>query len=194
MKGILLIVFAYLLGSVPTGLLLAKGFAGVDPRERGSGNIGATNVLRTGGKVLGLLTLVGDMAKGAVPVALAEAWEGSSGIVLGSALAAFCGHLFPLYLRFRGGKGVATAVGIYLVLAPVALLLDVGVFVIGVGVSRMVSVGSLLAALAMPFLIPLLGYPPALLWAAVPMSCLIFLRHKGNIQRILRGQEHRILS
>ena len=109
-------------------------------------------------------------------------------------MAAFCGHLFPLYLRFRGGKGVATAMGVYLVLAPVALLLNVGVFLIGVGISRMVSVGSLLAALTMPFLIPLLGYPSVLLWAVLPMSCLIILRHWGNIQRILRGQEHRILS
>ena len=193
MKGILIVLFSYLLGSIPTGLILAKIAGAEDPRTRGSGNIGATNVLRTAGKTLGVLTLVGDIGKGALPVAVAKA-VGGDGVAMAAGLAAFLGHLFPLYLRFRGGKGVATAIGIYLMLAPLALLIDLAVFLGGVVTTRMVSVGSLMAALLMPLIIPLVGYPTSLLWVVTPMSLLIIWRHRGNIQRILRGEEHKIFS
>ena len=193
MKGILIVLFSYLLGSIPTGLILAKIAGAEDPRTRGSGNIGATNVLRTAGKTLGVLTLVGDIGKGALPVAVAKA-TGGDGVAMAAGLAAFLGHLFPLYLRFRGGKGVATAIGIYLMLAPLALLIDLAVFLGGVVTTRMVSVGSLMAALLMPLIIPLVGYPTSLLWVVTPMSLLIIWRHRGNIQRILRGEEHKIFS
>ncbi len=193
MKGTFIVFFSYLLGSIPTGLILAKIAGAEDPRTRGSGNIGATNVLRTAGKTLGILTLLGDIGKGALPVAVAKA-VGGNGVAMAAGLAAFLGHLFPLYLRFRGGKGVATAIGVYLMLAPLALLIDLAVFFGGVVTTRMVSVGSVMAALLMPLIIPLVGYPTSLLWVVTPMSLLIIWRHKGNIQRILRGEEHKIFS
>jgi len=189
----LLLIFAsYFLGSVPIGLLLAKGIAGVDPRERGSGNIGATNVLRTTGKALGVLTLLGDMAKGFLPVMLARAWGGPLWVVAGCGFASFLGHLFPIYLRFRGGKGVATAMGVYLALSPLALLPAAALFVLAVALSRMVSVGSLLGAGGMPAFLALFGYPPQLIALSGVIGALIFLKHKDNIRRIIRGEERRL--
>ncbi|MBW2038665.1 MAG: glycerol-3-phosphate 1-O-acyltransferase PlsY [Deltaproteobacteria bacterium] len=190
--NILLVLFAYLLGSIPTGLLLSRVFAGVDPRQRGSRNIGATNVLRTAGRVLGVLTLLGDCLKGLIPVVVAL-WLGRENPwVAAVALGALLGHLFPIYLRFRGGKGVATALGLYLPLVPLAIFLNLFVFAGGVIISKRVSVGSLSAAAAMPLLIWLLGYPGSYLILSLIVGGLIFYRHKENIKRLLRGQENRI--
>ncbi len=186
----LIFVLSYLLGSVPFGLLLAR-LKGVDPRKGGSGNIGATNVMRTAGKGLGALTLLADVGKGAVPVALAKALYGPETAAL-SGLFAFLGHLFPLYLRFRGGKGVATAVGVYLILAPWSLLVGVGVFLVAVSLSRMVSVGSLLGAIVMPIFLRLLDHPPAVVLVSILISAFVFLKHIPNIKRILSGKEHRL--
>jgi len=192
MKALLLLFASYLLGSIPTGLLLAKGIAGVDPRERGSGNIGATNVLRTTGKALAVLTLFGDMAKGFLPVMLARAWGGPLWVVAGCGLASFLGHLFPIYLRFRGGKGVATAMGVYLALCPLALLPSSALFFLAVALTRMVSVGSLLGAGGMPAFLALFGYPPQLIILSGVIGALIFLKHKDNIRRIIRGKERKL--
>lgn len=189
---ILLVLFAYLVGSIPTGLLLSRAIAGIDPRHGGSHNIGATNVLRTAGKALGAVTLAGDVLKGLIPVLLAlqlgsgERWIGAV------ALAAFSGHLFPIYLKFRGGKGVATALGLYLPLVPLAIFLNLFIFAGGIIISKMVSVGSLSSAAAMPLLIWLLGYPEPYLILSLIVAGLIFYRHKENIQRLLRGEENRI--
>jgi glycerol-3-phosphate acyltransferase PlsY len=189
-----LVVCAYLLGSIPTGLLLSKALAGKDPRQKGSRNIGATNVMRTAGKTLGAGTLLGDVLKGLIPVAIAlwlgreQAWVASVG------LAAFLGHCFPIYLRFKGGKGVATALGIFLPLAPLAVCFDILFFAGVVIASRIVSVGSILGAAAMPILIWLVGYPLPYVILGICVATLIIYRHKENIQRLLAGGENKFLG
>ena len=189
---ILLICFAYLLGSIPTGLLLSKALAGVDPRQKGSRNIGATNVMRTVGKALGAVTLIGDALKGLIPVLLAL-WLGrEQAWVAAVALAAFLGHCFPIYLRFKGGKGVATALGIFLPLAPLAVLMAIVIFATGVAITRMVSVGSIAAAGAIPLLIWLRGYPVSFILLGICVGAIIIHRHKENIQRLLMGKENKI--
>jgi glycerol-3-phosphate acyltransferase PlsY len=188
---IILIIFAYLLGSIPTGLLLSRALAGKDPRQQGSRNIGATNVMRTVGKALGIITLIGDVLKGLIPVLLAL-WLLEEGVwVAGTGMAAFLGHCFPLYLRFKGGKGVATALGIFLPIAPLAVVFDIAVFAAGVGISRMVSVGSIAAAAAIPILIWLLGNPLPYIVLGICVAVLIIYRHKENIKRLIAGGENK---
>jgi glycerol-3-phosphate acyltransferase PlsY len=189
---ILLIIFAYLLGSIPTGLLLSRALAGKDPRQQGSRNIGATNVMRTAGKVLGISTLLGDVLKGIIPVVIALWVIQDNYWVAGTGLAAFLGHCFPIYLRFKGGKGVATALGIFLLLAPIAVVFDIFFFAGVVGTSRMVSVGSILGAAAMPILIWLLGYHVPYVILGICVAVLIIYRHEENIKRLLTGGESRL--
>lgn len=186
----LLIPAAYLLGSVPFGLLFSKLLGGRDPRSVASGNIGATNVLRASGKGAAILTLVGDALKGYL-----AAW-GVKALGLGPwecswvSLAAFLGHLFPLYLGFRGGKGVATAAGIMAAWAPLILAGCFGLFLLGSALSRFVSVGSLLAALGAPLGAALLGAEGALLFLSLAMALGVLWRHKENIGRLRKGQEN----
>jgi len=194
---------AYLLGSIPTGLVLARLFDGRDIRSAGSGNIGATNVARVLGKRLGMLTLVGDTLKGWLPVMLgARLLDGrlsADALTLGVcliALSAFAGHLFSAYLRFAGGKGVATALGIFLYLEPIALGLAAALFITVVAVWRYVSLASLAAAAALPVLLLLLSLvqpvaAPVIVLSSV-IGILICIRHRANIQRLLQGAEHRI--
>jgi glycerol-3-phosphate acyltransferase PlsY len=186
-----LVIFAYLLGSIPTGLLLSRALAGVDPRQRGSRNIGTTNVMRTAGKALGAITLLGDVLKGLIPVIITILLVEERIWVAGAGLAAFLGHCFPIYLRFRGGKGVATALGVFLPLAPLAIVFDIVAFAAGVGISRMVSVGSMAAAAALPVLIWLLGYPPPYTVLGICVAALIIYRHKENIKRLFTGSENK---
>ena len=190
----LLVVFAYLLGSIPTGLVLSRALAGKDPRQQGSRNIGATNVMRTAGKAIGIITLLGDVLKGLIPVVIAQWLVKEAYWVAGTGLAAFLGHCFPIYLRFKGGKGVATALGIFLPLAPLAVVLDFFFFAGVVATSRIVSVGSMLGAAAMPVLIWLLGYPLPSVILGICVAALIIYRHKENIQRLLSGRENKLLS
>jgi glycerol-3-phosphate acyltransferase PlsY len=192
--NILLIIFAYLLGSIPTGLVLSRALAGVDPRQKGSRNIGATNVMRTVGKALGAITLLGDVLKGLIPVVIALWLVKEEFWVAGTGLAAFLGHCFPIYLRFSGGKGVATALGVFLPLAPVAVVFDIFFFAGVVGTSRMVSVGSLLGAAAIPILIWLLGYPTPYIGLGICIAILIIYRHKDNIKRLIAGRENKFLG
>lgn len=189
--NILLIIFAYLLGSIPTGLVLSRALAEVDPRQKGSRNIGATNVMRTAGKALGMMTLLGDMLKGLLPVIIAVLLVQEQVWVAGAGLAALLGHCFPVYLRFKGGKGVATALGIFLPLAPLAIVFDIAVFAAGVGISRMVSVGSMAAAAALPILVWLWGYPAPHIVLGICVGVLIIYRHQENIKRLLTGNENR---
>jgi len=190
--GVGLIILGYLTGSIPTGLLLSKAFSDVDPRTQGSRNIGATNVLRTAGKTLGILTLAGDCLKGLTPVLLAlwlmhsDAWVGLV------ALSAFAGHLFPVFLKFKGGKGVATALGVYLGIAPLAVLIDAVIFFGVVLKWRYISLGSLTAAAVMPVLITILTESKFYLVASLIIAGLIYYRHHGNIQRLLAGSENRL--
>lgn len=189
-EAILFLLGCYLVGSIPFGLLFSK-LKGVDPRKGGSGNIGATNVARTAGKTLGVLTLLADGAKGAVPVLLASNVFGREWASL-CGLCCFLGHLFPPYLRFRGGKGVATAFGVFLALVPFGTLLAAGIFLVVVVLSRIVSLGSMSGALFLPFYVYFCEGKGHLFWTSLAMSLLIVLRHNANIQRLLKGTEHRI--
>jgi glycerol-3-phosphate acyltransferase PlsY len=189
----LLIVLAYFCGSIPTGVLLARR-RGVDPRDIGSGNIGATNVARAAGNTAGALTLVGDIAKGLLPVLLAHRLGvGELGNAL-VGLAAFLGHLFPFSLEFQGGKGVAVSLGILLGLAPLGMMIVVPIFAVIVGVTRYVSLGSILAAALAPLVLAALAYPLPTTLLALVTGIGIAYRHRDNIRRIRFGTESRVGS
>ena len=190
-----LVICAYLLGSIPWGLIFARIFAQDDIRLKGSGNIGATNVTREVGVVAGFLTLVGDILKGAIPVYLALVAFGPVGGVNGIyvpavALVAFLGHLYPIYLKFHdGGKGVATAAGCFAVVSPVAVLAALGVFIVMLLVARRVSVGSLAAAVALPIAIWITTDSAVMIAAAGIFALFIFIRHRDNLKRLVAGTE-----
>jgi glycerol-3-phosphate acyltransferase PlsY len=190
-----LLLLAYLLGSIPWGLILSRIFARDDIRLKGSGNIGATNVARETGVIPGLLTLTGDILKGAVPVYLAllafGPADGSGDVYLSAvALAAFSGHLFPIYLKFRnGGKGVATAAGCFAVISPAAVLAAFGVFIAMLLVARRVSVASLSAAATLPVAVWIAADSAIMTAAAGIVALFIFIRHGENLKRLLAGQE-----
>ncbi|NOX41978.1 MAG: glycerol-3-phosphate 1-O-acyltransferase PlsY [Alphaproteobacteria bacterium] len=180
----------YLLGSVPFGILVARLMGLGNLRKIGSGNIGATNVLRTGNKFAAFLTLVFDVAKGGVAVALAGFWFGADAAQL-AGLAAFLGHLFPVWLRFRGGKGVATAIGIILALNFWVGLAICATWLAGALLFRFSSLAALIAAASAPVWLILFASPSVSALALV-LALLIFLRHKENIKRLLAGAEPKI--
>lgn len=188
----LLIPVAYLLGSVPTGIVIVKLFGGVDPRSAGSKNIGATNVGRTSGKLPGILTLIGDILKGALPVFIAFRLAPTPLIVSLTGLAAFLGHLFPVYLGFKGGKGVATACGVMLIISPIATLLSAGVFVVTVLIKRYVSLGSILAAASMPVFLSFLTRGKPFVPLGVAIGALVIIKHHENIRRLAEGRENKL--
>ncbi|HVO94548.1 MAG TPA: glycerol-3-phosphate 1-O-acyltransferase PlsY [Terriglobales bacterium] len=187
------IIFAYLLGSIPTGYVLGS-FAGVDIRAVGSGNIGATNVARVVGKWSGIVTLIVDAAKGFIPV-YAASLAGLSGSETALAgLAAVLGHLFPIFLKFKGGKGVATALGVLLAVAPLVTLILLVVFAAVMAATRIVSLSSITAALAAPVALWLLSYSFVEVVLGAALAVLIVARHYGNICRLLAGTEPRFGS
>ena len=192
-QPILWIIFAYLLGSIPVGLVLSK-LKGRDPRTTGSGNIGATNVMRTAGKTLGIITLLGDVAKGFLPVWLAARYGQPTLVVAVVGIAAFIGHIFPLYLRFKGGKGVATAVGVFLAVSPLSVLIVVVLFVVLLIIFRYVSLGSLAGTALTPIVLYLLKVSPHFITMAVIMVVLIFWKHRENIKRLWQGTENKVFS
>lgn len=186
-------IFSYLLGSIPTGYIVGA-LAGVDIRKLGSGNVGATNVARVMGKERGLLTLIADVGKGFIPVFVAD-WLGFSHTTVALvAVLAFLGHLYPVFLKFQGGKGVATALGALLALAPLATVILMVVFALVVGSSRLVSLSSIVAALAAPITLWLLFYPPSVTAAGVFFAVMIIARHRDNIRRLFAGTEPRFGS
>jgi glycerol-3-phosphate acyltransferase PlsY len=191
------VAVGYLCGSIPFGVVLSRLVLGVDVRTVGSGNIGATNVARVGGRKLGVLAMLLDTVKAVVPILAARALlagaPGAEAWTLGVAAAAFVGHLFPVWLRFRGGKGVATAFGIFLVLAPWVALAGLAAWVIAYLVTRISSVGSLAGTavcVAGVFLADGPRHPAS--WTALVVGALIVLRHRGNIGRLVRGEERRL--
>lgn len=188
--AILLVIFSYLLGSVPSGFIIGT-LSGVDVRNTGSGNIGATNVARVLGKRLGLLTLLADMAKGFLPVVIAQKLGMSDMAVALVAMAAFLGHLYPVFLKFQGGKGVATAFGALLAIAPPATLSLVVVFGMAVFFSRRVSVGSMAAAIAAPFALWAWSYAPPFVAMGAFLGGMVIVRHRDNIKRLRAGTEPR---
>lgn len=181
---------AYLLGSIPTGLLLGKAY-GVDVRQEGSGNIGATNLYRTVGRKVGVLTLICDCFKGLIPVLAAQKFVLNPEFAAWAGLAAFCGHVFSLFLRFKGGKGVATALGVFLALAPLALAMALGVFLALVFKWRYISLGSIAAAAVMPPAISLLGGGRVMLLVTTIIAVIVIVKHGGNIKRLAAGTENK---
>lgn len=186
--GYFLIFISYLVGSIPFGLLLGK-MAGIDVRRDGSGNIGATNVSRLLGKKIGAVTLLLDAAKGLLPMVAAGALGFEQNIVMLCGAAACIGHMFPLYLGFRGGKGVATALGIFLYLSPLALLFCAVAFFVAVFLSGFVSLGSLIAAGLMPVVVFFQQGNGSCFYLAIFISMLIWIKHRSNIIRLMHGEE-----
>lgn len=179
---------AYLIGSFPFGLLFAKAAAGIDPRLAGSGNVGATNVARLAGTPWGVATLACDIAKGFLPVIMAMSFT-HNWLFLGLiALAAILGHMFSVFLDYRGGKAVATTIGVFLALAPLPLLVSVLACVAVIAVSGYVSLGSMTLAAALPICMVLFG-KPGLIPVSLAVCALIFWRHQANIERLRRGEE-----
>jgi glycerol-3-phosphate acyltransferase PlsY len=186
------IVVAYLCGSVPYGLLIARA-RGVDVRAVGSGNIGATNVARALGKKTGALVLLLDALKGYLPAALASwMWPTRPEIAAGCGLAALFGHVFPVWLKLHGGKGVATGLGVFLALAPLATLIAGVVFLAFYKVKKIVSIASIAASTVLPLAMLALGAPLAHVLIGVAAWLLVVLRHRTNIQRLLRREERKL--
>jgi len=187
-----IIIVAYLIGSIPFALLLARRFGEADLRRVGSGNLGAANVMRASGVAAGLLVAALDMTKGAASVWLAA--RGSAGAALPAAagLAAIIGHIYPVWLRFRGGKGVATACGVFAVLTPLALPPALAVFVAVVWMTQYISHGSVVATIALPPLAYALGSPAPSVLAAFAAAIVIVFRHRSNVWRLRTGTEPRL--
>ena len=190
----------YLLGSIPFGLLFAKWFTGKDPRQHGSGNIGATNAMRTGGKKVGILTLLADILKGALPVAAVAYGLHDDTLSHWVALSAFLGHIFPIYLKFNGGKGVATMFGVLIPLVPWVAVLAFAVWLIIFKTTRYVSLASMIAGFLLPFLawgLASLQHQTAelsLLMMCSILGLLMIARHQENIVRLCNGTESKVGS
>ncbi|PLX86771.1 MAG: acyl-phosphate glycerol 3-phosphate acyltransferase [Desulfuromonas sp.] len=192
MTLIFLIPAAYLIGAIPTGVLLTRLTGSADIRNAGSGNIGATNVYRVAGRTLGLLTLIGDCLKGVLPLLLTAQFYSADHTVLAQiAIAAFVGHCYPIYLRFKGGKGVATALGIFLVLSPLSVLCALGLFIVVLWGWRYISLASISAAALIPFLILSFEQSTSLFSATLLIAAIIIWRHRANIERLRAGTESR---
>jgi glycerol-3-phosphate acyltransferase PlsY len=190
---LLLVFAAYLAGSVPSALLVVLGVTGKDVRDTGSGNVGATNATRAGGLGVGVLVTVLDIAKGVVPVWVMAVFNPASGWLAAALVAVVVGHCFPVWLRFRGGKGVATAFGGFLVLAPKPALLAALIWLIVLLVWRWVSLASVAAAAAFPILTFSLARPaPAIQGAVIAAALLIILRHHSNLRQLAAGKEPKI--
>lgn len=181
------------MGSVPVGFILGSR-SGIDVRTAGSGNVGATNVARVVGKRQGILTLIADTAKGFLPVILAMQLGASLAATVLVGAAAFLGHLHPIFLKFKGGKGVATALGVFLAVAPMATLVLVALFAVTVLASRIVSLSSILTAVAAPIIFWLFSYPPLVVGMAAFIALAITCRHHSNIRRMMNGSEPRFGS
>lgn len=188
---LLLAALSFLIGSIPVGAVIA-GIRGIDLKSVGSGNIGATNVLRAVGKLPALLTLLGDMAKGAIPVLVARHFGGDillQGIV---GLAAIFGHNFSIFLSFKGGKGVATSLGALLVYSPVAGLITVGLWLVTAAATRYSSLGAIVSFTLLPVTIYLFDYFFEKMVICVIIAVLLMIRHTGNIKRLINGTESKI--
>lgn len=188
-----LVAVAYLLGSIPSALLVVWARTGKDVRREGSGNVGATNATRIGGPGAGVVVTAMDVVKGALPVWAMTVLNPEGGWVAATAVAAIVGHCYPVWLRFAGGKGVATAFGAFVVLAPVPALIGLGVWIVVLAVGRWVSLASMVAAAVFPLLAAVLDQPGRAMLLGVSLaSVLIIVRHQANIRQLIAGSEPRI--
>ena len=195
LKIIFYLILAYLCGAIPFGYIIAKLFKHIDIRKQGSGNTGATNVYRTISKPLGILTLILDALKGFIPVYLVTLTNPSSyWIVIAVALVTILGHIFTVFLNFKGGKGVATACGAFLAMNSLAVLICFLVFVIILLIFRYVSLASIFAAITLPISLYLLNSSSELLFFSFVISVLVIVRHISNIKRLLNGTENKIFG
>ena len=194
MNALVFVLLGYLLGSVPFAVIVSKAFGLADPRSFGSGNPGATNVLRSGNKLAALLTLVGDAAKGWLAIWLASKFGADSLGVAAAGIAAFLGHVFPVFLKFKGGKGVATALGVLAGFNGWLALICTGVWLLAALVTRYSSLAALLAAVSAPVATAWLGIGNEALIAVTTMSVILIARHRDNIKRLLAGTEGRLGS
>ena len=192
------ICIAYLLGSIPTGLLVGRLVKGVDVRQHGSGNVGATNVYRVAGKLPGILVLIVDLLKGWFPVAVLAAHAHALGagasfetLKIGTGVTAVAGHIWNPFLQFKGGKGVATALGVLFGLDARLGLACLGLWILTVALTRYVSVGSVAAAFAAPFLMSMMGMPTSWVFGGIAVALAIIARHRPNLLRLLHGEENR---
>jgi len=183
---------AYLIGAIPVGFLVARAAGGTDIRRSGSGNIGATNVLRTLGRGPAVLTLVGDIVKGYLAVTAARAIGTEVWSAAGGAVAAVVGNCWPLFLAFRGGKGVATGLGAFLALVPWAVAPAAVLWLLVTLLSRYVSLASIVGCVSLPVAAALMGYPSHSVVAAALVALIIMGRHRENIARLASGTEHRL--
>lgn len=187
----LAVLLGYLIGSLPFAFLLARR-AGIDVRVAGSGNVGAANVLRTAGAWRGVLVMVLDVAKGAAAIAIADLTSNGAAVPAASGAAAVVGHIYPVWLRFHGGKGVAVAAGVFAVLTPMATATAAALFFTIVWVTRYISLGSIAATMALPPIAWLGGAPQQVVQAAAGTAALIVFRHRSNLRRLRAGTERRI--
>lgn len=188
---ILILILAYLIGSIPFSLIIGRLFKGIDIRDHGSGNVGATNVLRTVGKKEAALALIADMLKGVLPVLLAifvleDFWIAATAVLV------VLGHVFPVFAGFKGGKGVATSLGALIVIIPTAVIISVIVWFLVLAVFRYASLASIIAAVALPTACWGLNSPLAFTTAASINSVIIILKHTGNIKRLIAGTESKV--
>jgi acyl phosphate:glycerol-3-phosphate acyltransferase len=186
------VVLGYSLGSLPIGYVLTSRMRGIDLRRVGSGNVGATNVYRSAGLAIALAVMVLDMAKGAGTVLLAARVAGGTAAPVAAGVAAILGHAYPVWLQFRGGKGVATAAGVFSVLAPVATLMAAATFITTVWITRYVSLGSVVSGAALPALAWVVDAPLPVLVGAAVAAALIVQRHRANLARLQAGTERRL--
>jgi glycerol-3-phosphate acyltransferase PlsY len=186
------VAFGYLLGSVPFAFVLSRRLRGIDIRQLGSGNVGAANVLRTTGVRAALTVMALDACKGAGSVLVVQRWAGGDTAPALAGVAAIIGHVYPLWLRFRGGKVVATAAGVFSVLTPLALVPALAVFVVTVWMTRFISLGSVVATLALGPIAYVLNAPEIAVFAAVVSAAVIVFRHRANLARVRAGTERRI--
>jgi acyl phosphate:glycerol-3-phosphate acyltransferase len=185
------VLFGYFAGSVPFAFLLARR-AGIDVRVAGSGNVGAANVLRTAGTRRAIIVMLLDVAKGAMAVFIVSVAAGSVGVAALAGAAAIIGHVYPVWLKFHGGKGVAVAAGVFSVLSPVATGMAAALFLVTVWLTRYVSLGSIAATLALPPMAWWAGAPRAVVIAATGAGALILFRHRANLRRLRQGTERRM--
>ncbi|QUB97854.1 glycerol-3-phosphate 1-O-acyltransferase PlsY [Leptotrichia sp. oral taxon 221] len=186
---VVLMIVAYILGSIPNALWIGKVFKGIDVREHGSKNTGSTNAARVLGAKLGILTLILDISKGAIPTLIATMLLESSISVILVGICAILGHSFSIFMKFKGGKAVATTVGVFIVLVPGAILLAAVIFFLVFGITRYVSLSSMIGAISLPIWIILFYKNIPLTIFGIIIAILIIVRHKSNIQRLLNGTE-----